>query len=152
MLTADGPRVLEFNCRFGDPETQSLLPLLDGDLLGALAGAAAGDLSRCDLEMANRAAVTVVVAGGLYPEQGDSGSPIEGVERAERVGAHVFHAGTARHNDRLVTNGGRIVGVTGVADDLEQARVVAYAGTAEISFAGARYRTDIALPETSRVG
>jgi phosphoribosylamine--glycine ligase len=152
MLTAEGPKVLEFNCRFGDPETQSLVPLLDGDLLGALAGAAAGDLAGCDLEVGNRAAVTVVVAGGLYPEQNDAGSPIEGVERAEQLGAHVFHAGTALHGDRLVTNGGRILGVTGVADDLEQARAVAYLGAAEISFAGARYRTDVALPETSHVG
>jgi phosphoribosylamine---glycine ligase len=152
MLTADGPRVLEFNCRFGDPETQSLLPLIEGDLLGALAGAAAGDLAGCNLEVGSRAAVTVVVAGGQYPEKGDSGSEIAGAERAERLGAHVFHAGTARHGDRLVTNGGRILGVTGVADDLEGARAVAYAGAAAISFDGARYRTDIALPEPSRVG
>jgi phosphoribosylamine---glycine ligase len=152
MLTAEGPKVLEFNCRFGDPETQSLVPLLDGDLLGALAGAAAGDLAGCELEVGSRAAVTVVVAAGLYPEQNDAGSPIEGVERAEQLGTHVFHAGTALHGDRLVTNGGRILGVTSVADDLERARAVAYAGMAEISFAGARYRTDVALPETSRVG
>ena len=152
MLTSDGPRVLEFNCRFGDPETQSLLPLVEGDLLGALAGAAAGDLVGCDVEVGTRAAVTVVVAGGRYPEQSDSGSEITGVERAERVGAHVFHAGTARHGDRLVTNGGRILGVTGVADDLDGARALAYAGAAEISFDGARYRSDVALPEASRVG
>ncbi len=95
--------------------------------------------------------VTVVVAGGLYPEQNNAGSPIGGVERAERLGAHVFHAGTALRGDRLVTNGGRILGVTGVAEDLEGARAVAYAGASEISFAGARYRTDIALPEASHV-
>jgi phosphoribosylamine--glycine ligase len=152
MLTEDGPKVLEFNCRFGDPETQSLLPRLDGDLLGALAGAAAADLTGLDLETAHRAAVTVVVAGGEYPERSDTGSPIEGVEEAERVGALVFHSGTARHADRLVTNGGRILGVTGVADDLEQARALAYDGAAAISFEAARYRGDIALPEASRVG
>jgi phosphoribosylamine--glycine ligase len=151
MLTADGPKVLEFNCRFGDPETQSLLPRLDGDLLAALAGAAAGELVGVGLETAPRAAVTVVIAGGEYPERNDSGSPIEGVEDAERVGALVFHSGTALHGDRLVTNGGRVLGVTGVADDLEQARAVAYDGAAAISFAGARHRTDIAFPEASRV-
>jgi phosphoribosylamine---glycine ligase len=151
MLTADGPKVLEFNCRFGDPETQSLLPRLDGDLLAALAGAAAGELVGVDLETSSRAAVTVVIAGGQYPERNDSGSPIEGVEEAERLGALVFHSGTALHGDRLVTNGGRILGVTGVADDLERARAVAYDGAAAISFGGARHRTDIALPEASRV-
>ena len=136
MLTADGPRVLEFNCRFGDPETQSMLPLLEGDLLGALAAAAAGDLAGTSARPAPRAAVTVIVAGGEYPERNDAGSPIEGIEAAEAAGAIVFHAGTARHGDRLVTNGGRILGVTGVADDLEQARALAYAGAAAISFAG----------------
>jgi len=152
MLTADGPKVLEFNCRFGDPETQSLLPRLDGDLLGALAGAAAGDLSGIDLETASRTAVTIVVAAGGYPERNDSGSPIDGVDKAERLGALVFHSGTARHGDRLVTNGGRVLGVTGVADDPEDARALAYEGAAAISFGGARYRADIALPEASRVG
>jgi phosphoribosylamine--glycine ligase len=152
MLTEDGPKVLEFNCRFGDPETQSLLPRLEGDLLGALAGAAAGDLAGIGLGTAAHAAVTVVLTGGEYPERNDSGSPIDGIEEAERLGAHVFHAGTARHGDRLVTNGGRIVGVTGVADDLEGARALAYRGAAEISFDGAKYRGDIALPEASRVG
>ena len=83
MLTADGPKVLEYNCRFGDPETQSLMPLLGGDLLAALAAAAAGDLERLELEPAAGAAVTVVLAGGDYPAQGDVGSPITGIEAAE---------------------------------------------------------------------
>jgi len=152
MLTADGPKVLEFNCRFGDPETQSLLPRVDGDLLGALVGAAQGNLAAADLHTSPRAAATVVVAAGQYPARNDSGSPIDGLEEAERLGALVFHSGTARHGNRVVTNGGRIVGVTGVADDLDQARLLAYDGAAAISFAGARYRGDIALPEASRVG
>ncbi len=152
MLTADGPKVLEFNCRFGDPETQSLLPLIDGDLLSALAGAAAGNLEDVGLETARRAAVTVVVAGGEYPERNDSGSEITGIDEAERLGALVFHSGTARHGERLVTSGGRILGVTGVADDLEQARALAYDGAAAISFDGAQYRTDVALPEATRAG
>jgi phosphoribosylamine--glycine ligase len=144
MLTDDGPRVLEFNCRFGDPETQSILPAIDGDLTAALAAAAAGELGRVELATGGRAAVTVVVVAGDYPERNDTGSEIDGVEEAERRGALVFHGGTARHGERLVTNGGRILGVTGVADELGQARAVAYDGAAAISFAGARHRTDIA--------
>jgi phosphoribosylamine--glycine ligase len=144
MLTADGPRVLEFNCRFGDPETQSLLPRVDGDLLGALAHAAAGDLSGVDLEVSDSAAVTVVLAAGNYPAANDVGSPIEGVEDAEQAGAHVFHAGTALNGDRLVTNGGRILGVTSIGITVAAARERAYAACEHISFAGMRYRNDIA--------
>jgi phosphoribosylamine--glycine ligase len=152
ILTADGPKVLEFNCRFGDPEAQSLLPRIDGDLPSAFAAAAAGELGEVGLEVAPRAAVTVVVVGSEYPERNETGSEIEGIDAAERLGALVFHSGTARHGQRLVTNGGRIVGVTGVADHLENARALAYEGAALISFPGARYRTDMALPEASRVG
>ena len=93
MLTPDGPRVLEFNCRFGDPETQAILPRIEGDLLGALLAAAQGDLSEIELAVSDRAAVTVAVAAENYPESGDSGTPIEGVEAAEAGGAVVFHAG-----------------------------------------------------------
>jgi phosphoribosylamine--glycine ligase len=144
MLTDDGPRVLEFNCRFGDPETQSLLPRLDGDLLGALAAAAAGDLSRVDLSVSEAAAVTVVLAAGTYPASGDVGSPIEGIEAAEETGAHVFHAGTALKGDQLVTNGGRILNVTATGDTVSEARERAYAACERISFSGVRYRKDIA--------
>ena len=144
MLTADGPRVLEFNCRFGDPETQSLLPRLNGDFGGALQAAAAGELAGVELEVAAGAAVTVVVAAPDYPERGDHGTPIEGVDGAEALGALVFHAGTARHGERLVTSGGRILGVTGTGTTIAAARDLAYAACAEISFAGARFRTDIA--------
>ncbi len=144
ILTAYGPRVLEFNCRFGDPETQSILPRLDGDLLEALWGAATGELET-ELTTDVRAAVTVVLAGGEYPERGDSGTPIEGVEEAEAAGALAFHAGTARRAGRLVTNGGRILDVTAVGDDLGAARAAAYEAAAQISFAGMRFRRDIAL-------
>jgi phosphoribosylamine---glycine ligase len=139
MRTADGLRVIEFNCRFGDPETQSLLPRLESDLLPLLAG----DLSR-PLEVANRAAVTVVVSGGEYPERGDQGTPIDGVEAAEATGALVFHAGTALHDGRLVTNGGRILNVVGLGATVEAARTAAYDAAAHIDFAGMHYRTDIA--------
>ena len=142
---ADGPRVLEFNCRFGDPETQSVVPLLDGDLLEALAAAAAGELAEIVLDTAPGAAVTVVLAAGSYPAGTDRGSPIDGVAEAEAAGALVFHAGTALHGDRLVTNGGRILGVTGVGGSVAEARAAAYEGADLISFAGARRREDIAL-------
>ena len=139
MLTDSGPRVLEFNCRFGDPETQSLLPRLDSDLLPLLAG----DLSQ-QPEVADRAAVTVVLSGGGYPERSDQGTPIEGVEAAEATGALVFHAGTALHDGRLVTNGGRILNVVGVGATVAEARTAAYDAAAHIDFAGMHLRTDIA--------
>jgi len=145
MITDDGPRVFEFNCRFGDPETQVLMPRLEGDLLPALAAAARGDLSRVDLTTADKAAVTVVLAAPDYPARSDYvGVPIEGVAEAERAGALVFQAGTARHGDNLVTNGGRILNVTGVGDSVSDAREAAYAAVQLISFAGVKYRTDIA--------
>ena len=144
MLTADGPRVLEFNCRFGDPETQSLLPLLEGDLLSALAAAAAGELRGVALAASERAAVTIVLAAGNYPERGDVGTPISGIEDAEAAGALVFHAGTALQEGRLVTNGGRILDVTAVGDSLDEARAAAYAAAAHVDFTGVRYRRDIA--------
>jgi phosphoribosylamine---glycine ligase len=144
MLTDDGPRVLEFNCRFGDPETQSLLPRVDGDLLIALVRAAAGDLSGVDLEVSDAAAVTVVLAAGAYPAGGDVGSPIDGIEDAEQTGAHVFHAGTALKGDRLVTNGGRILSITSTGSTVADARERAYAACEHISFTDMRYRRDIA--------
>jgi phosphoribosylamine---glycine ligase len=144
MLTADGPRVLEFNCRFGDPETQSLLPRLEGDLPATLAAAATGDLSSVRLEAGDSAAVTVVLAAGGYPAAGDVGSPIEGVADAEATGALVFHAGTALNGERLVTNGGRILDVTASGPDVAAARDGAYAACDLISFRGMRFRRDIA--------
>ncbi len=145
MLTADGPRVLEYNCRFGDPETQSLLPLLDGDLLVVLAAAAAGDLGGTPLATRPGAAVTVVLAGGDYPADGDRGSRISGIEAAEANGALVFHAGTALHEGAVVTNGGRVLNVTAVGADLASARAAAYAAADLITWDGVRRRDDIAL-------
>ncbi len=145
MLTADGPRVLEYNCRFGDPETQSVLPLVGGDLLAALAAAAGGNLGETTLGRQAGAAVTVVLAAGDYPAAGDRGSPITGIEAARATGALVFHAGTALRGDQLVTNGGRILNVTGLGDDLVVAREAAYAAADLIAWDGARRREDIAL-------
>jgi phosphoribosylamine--glycine ligase len=151
MMTDSGPRVLEFNCRFGDPEAQSILPLLDGDLLELLHDAATGSLSRT-LEAETGAAVTVVLAAPDYPQRNDVGTPIYGVRDAEATGALVFHAGTAMRGNALVTNGGRILNVTGVGQDLASARAAAYEGAGKISFEGMRYRTDIAAEAEARVG
>jgi phosphoribosylamine--glycine ligase len=144
MLTDDGPRVLEFNCRFGDPETQSLVPRLDGDVLAALAAAAAGDLGGVELPASDQAAVTIVLAARDYPDRGDVGTPIEGIEDAEATGALVFHAGTALQEGGLVTNGGRILNVTALGDSIDAARAAAYDAAARIDFAGVRFRRDIA--------
>jgi phosphoribosylamine--glycine ligase len=152
MLTGDGPRVLEFNCRFGDPETQAILPRLEGDLLAALAAAAEGDLRDVELSRAESAAVTVVLAGARYPEASDVGTPIEGIAAAEAEGALVFHAGTAVRDGQLLTNGGRILNVTGTGSTVEEARARAYAACEQISFAGCRYRRDIALGEVNVAG
>ncbi len=144
MLTADGPRLLEFNCRFGDPETQVLVPRLDGDLLEALAATARGELRGVQLAAGDRAAVTVVLAASDYPVRGDSGTPIAGIREAEATGAGVFHAGTAERDGRLVTNGGRILNVTGLGDSLDEARDRAYEAAGLIRFDGCQYRSDIA--------
>jgi phosphoribosylamine--glycine ligase len=139
MQTEDGLRVIEFNCRFGDPETQALLPRLESDLLPLLAG----DLSQPP-QIADRAVVTIVLAGAGYPERSDQGTPIEGTEDAEATGALVLHAGTALHDGRLVTNGGRILNVVGAGSTVEEARTAAYEAAGRIDFAGMQFRSDIA--------
>ncbi|HJQ51409.1 MAG TPA: phosphoribosylamine--glycine ligase [Gaiellaceae bacterium] len=139
MQTDNGLRVIEFNCRFGDPETQSLLPRLESDLAPLLAG----DLSQSP-QLSDRAAVTIVLAGAGYPERSDRGTPIEGVEDAEATGALVLHAGTALHDGKLVTNGGRILNVVGTGATVDEARTAAYDATGRIDFAGMQFRTDIA--------
>jgi phosphoribosylamine---glycine ligase len=145
MLTDDGPSVLEFNCRFGDPEAQVLLPRLEEDLLAALSAAAAGDLQGVELTESEQAAVAVAIAAENYPAERDSGSPIDGVEDAEAAGAIVFHAGTAVRDNRLVTNGGRILNVAALGPTIADARSLAYEACERISFSGAKYRSDIAL-------
>ena len=150
MVTADGPRVLEYNCRFGDPETQSVLPLVEGDLLEALAAAATGSLAETSLGRSDGAAVTVVVTAGDYPRSGDRGTPIEGIEQAEAAGALVFHAGTALRDGQVVTNGGRLLGVTATGPTIADARERAYAASDLIRIDGSRRRGDIALDAEER--
>jgi phosphoribosylamine--glycine ligase len=145
MVTESGPKVLEFNARFGDPETQALMPCLDCDLLEALAAAAHGDLGGVELRTSGEAAVTVVLAAPDYPERSDyAGAAISGVADAEATGALVFHSGTAMRGDTLVTHGGRILSVTGTGPTVARARAHAYAAAGMIQFEGARHRTDIA--------
>jgi phosphoribosylamine--glycine ligase len=152
MLTAEGPRVLEFNCRFGDPETQVILPRVEGDFAAALAAAASGDLGEVELEVGSTAAVTVALAAEHYPKARDAGSPITGVEAAEGTGAVVFHAGTAMRDGQLVTSGGRILNVTGLGDTLEEARSRTYDACELISFPGVRFRRDIAAKAVNVAG
>ena len=156
MLTDDGPKVLEFNCRFGDPETQVLLPRMPhrvGTLLQACAtGRLAFEVGHAGFD--DGAAVTVVVASGGYPGPHATGLPITGVEDAGALdGVTVFHAGTARDADgRLVTAGGRVLSVTGTGATLAAARDRAYAGVDLIGFEGAQHRTDIAAEAAALEG
>ena len=144
MLTPAGPRVLEFNVRFGDPETQPTLARLRSDLFELLWAAASGELHEVEVEWDPRSAVTVVLTSGGYPGSYRKGYEITGIEAAE---AHedvvVFHAGTEMRAGRLVTNGGRVLGVTALGVDVAEARRKAYAAIKEISFEGMVYRTDI---------
>jgi phosphoribosylamine--glycine ligase len=145
MLTESGPKVLEFNARFGDPETEVLLPRLEDDLLELLVAAAHGSLAGAAAGMRADAAVTVVLAGPDYPARSDyAGARITGLDEAESTGALVFHGGTAARDGSLVTNGGRILAVTGTGATVAAAREHAYAAVGMIAFEGARYRQDIA--------
>jgi len=144
MLTAEGPRVVEFNCRFGDPECQALMVRTPGDPVPLLLAAARGEAWPPARSWSSSASVCVNVASGGYPGKYQTGIPIRGVEAAEaRDGVQVFHAGTAMRDGRLVTAGGRVLGVTAVAQDIEAAITVAYAAVRDISFEGMHYRTDI---------
>jgi phosphoribosylamine--glycine ligase len=144
MLTDDGPRVIEFNARFGDPETQAVLPRLDGDLLDALEHAARGSLAGASLPERADACVTVVVAGRGYPEGSDRGTPIDGIADAEAIeGVFVFHAGTSGPPDAPVTAGGRVLNISATGRDLEEARERAYRAAARIRFDGMQMRSDI---------
>ncbi|GAB4560636.1 MAG: phosphoribosylamine--glycine ligase [Anaerolineae bacterium] len=145
MITAEGPRVLEFNCRFGDPETQVILPLLDADLVDVMEACLDGRLPDVELRWRPGAAVTVVAASGGYPGSYRKGLEIRGIEQAEQVpGVVVFHAGTKRLEDgRLVTDGGRVLNVTALGARLEEAIERAYQAIALIHFEGMHYRRDI---------
>jgi phosphoribosylamine--glycine ligase len=141
MVTKDGPKVLEFNCRFGDPETQVLLTRLESDLVELLEATIDGRLASIAPKWSADSAVCVILASGGYPEAYASGKEITGLADAK---ATVFHAGTKRDGNRIVTAGGRVLGVTALAPTLAEARDRAYAAASSIEFDGAQFRTDIA--------
>ncbi|MBE3590915.1 MAG: phosphoribosylamine--glycine ligase [Firmicutes bacterium] len=144
MLTAEGPKVLEFNARFGDPETQVLLPRLRGDFGALLAAAAHGELHRARLAWDPAWAVGVVVAAAGYPEAPRTGMPVAGLEAAAAAGALVFHAGTVLEGGRVLVRGGRVLTIVGLGPDVAAARERAYAACRAVGFEGAWYRNDIA--------
>ena len=147
MLTAEGPKLLEFNARFGDPETQVIMPRLESDALEAFYVVATGKLDALDLHWTDQVAVCVVLASDGYPGSYEKGKVILGIEEAEELdGVTVFHAGTAfNQDDELVTNGGRVLNVVALADTFEDARELAYEACDKINFEGKQYRHDIAL-------
>jgi len=145
MFTAGGPKVLEFNCRFGDPETQPILMRLQSDLLEVMLAVCDGTLDRTTLKWDPRPAVCVVMASGGYPGEYQKGKVITGIDDAEQIpGVKVFHAGTAIENGTLVSNGGRVLGVTALGPDIAEAQKTAYRAVQLIKFEGAYHRRDIA--------
>jgi phosphoribosylamine---glycine ligase len=145
MMTARGPMVLEFNCRFGDPETQPILMRLESDLVEALEASVGGRVSEGDFRWSPDAAACVIIASAGYPGTFEAGKKIAGLEKASAIdGVQVFHAATSRRDDVYFTSGGRVLGVTARASDLATAVERAYAGVSMIGFEGMHYRKDIA--------
>jgi len=146
MISAAGARVLEFNCRFGDPETQVILPRIKSDLLPLLEATIDGEIDNCAIEWDERTAVTVVLASGGYPDKYETGKAISGLDEAEkRDDVHIFHAGTQRTNGGIVTSGGRVLAVTALGSTIETARARVYGAVSRIHFENCHYRRDIAL-------
>jgi phosphoribosylamine--glycine ligase len=146
MITKDGPRVIEFNCRFGDPEAQVLIPRLKSDLLEICLAVVDNRLSGAEIEWSTDAAVGVVMASGGYPDDYRTGYEISGLNSVED-GVLVFHAGTMLAEDgRILTNGGRVLTVVAMASSLIEARAIAYRNIQRVHFTNAYYRRDIAAP------
>lgn len=145
MKTADGVKVIEYNCRFGDPETQVVLPRLDGDLYEIFDAVIDERLDEVDIKWNDNAAVCVVLASGGYPQQYKTGYEIDGLKQAESLGALLFHAGTKKDGDKILTAGGRVLGVTAVGENLSDAIGKAYTYLKPISFKDMHYRTDIGI-------
>jgi len=152
MITDDGIRVLEYNVRFGDPETQVILPRLKSDLAEIAMAAARGELAGKTLEWDEREYVSVVLAAGGYPGKYAKGKVISGIEDARNTGALVFHAGTRMENGNIVTSGGRVLNVVGMGADIKEAVRNTYAAVEKISFEGMHYRRDIAAKAIARMG
>ena len=145
MMTKDGPKTIEFNARFGDPETQVVLPRLQTDLLDIFLASINGRLNEIEITWSDEAAVCVVLASGGYPGSYPKGLPIIGLEDVSEEDALVFHAGTASKDGRTVTNGGRVLGIVGRGAGIAEARAKAYAAANRIDFEGKINRTDIAM-------
>ena len=146
MITAEGVRVLEFNCRFGDPETQALLPRMKSDLLPLLEATIDGKIDKSEIEWDKRAAVTVVLASAGYPGKYETGKSISGLNRAAKLeGVQIFHAGTRPDNNQVLTSGGRVLAVTALGSTIAAARARAYEAVSLIEFEGRHFRRDIAL-------
>jgi phosphoribosylamine---glycine ligase len=143
MLTKEGPKVIEFNVRFGDPEAQVILPLIEEPLLPLLMAAARGNLHQTACRLSRRKLVGVVIASRGYPESSESGQPVSGIDAAEHDGVRVLHAGTALRDARLVTAGGRVLTVVADGRDFSDAIANAYAGVEKIHFDGMQFRRDI---------
>ncbi len=145
MITKDGPKVIEFNARFGDPEAQVYLTRLENDLVELLDASVSGTLAKIELQWNPMSSVCVVLASGGYPGSYAKGKPITGLEAADALpNTKVFHAGTARAGDQIVTSGGRVIGVTALGKDLKTAQSAAYQAVEKIHFEGAQFRRDIA--------
>ncbi len=144
MITKEGPKVVEFNCRFGDPETQVVLPLLESDLVDIMVACVDGTLEQQDIQWSDGAAVCVVMASGGYPKSYEKGYVIQGLAEAKDNAALVFHAGTAWKDDAIVTNGGRVLGVVAKAENVRSAVERAYENVQKISFDKVHFRKDIA--------
>lgn len=148
MLTGDGPKVVEYNCRFGDPETQVVLPLLDTDLFTIMKACHDGTLDKVDIQWKDACCACVVEASGGYPLKYEKGFEIHGLdENGQHEGVVVYHAGTKKENGKFYTNGGRVLGITAVGGTLDEALNKAYAAVKEIGFAKMHYRTDIGREE-----
>ena len=146
MITPEGPKALEFNCRFGDPETQALLPRMETDLLELLVACTEEDLTGREISWSNEKAVCVVLASEGYPESSSEGDEISGLEDLFGLqGIHVYHAATRMEEGRIYTAGGRVLNVVGTGDSIMEARARAYAAVELIDFPGMQYRTDVAL-------
>lgn len=153
MITSEGPKVVEFNCRFGDPETQVVLPRMKSDIVPILRACCKEKLADCAIEYDPRPCVSVVLASGGYPGAYEKGKVISGIEDAESIeGVVVFHAGTRRNAGELLTNGGRVLNVCAVADDLPATIALAYNALEKITFDGAQYRKDIGQKALKRMG
>ena len=151
MITAEGPKVVEFNARFGDPETQVVLPLLESDLVDVMLACIDGNLAAQDIVWNHGAAVCVVMASGGYPKAYKKGMPITGLAEAKQAGNLVFHAGTAEKDGAIVTAGGRVLGVVAKAENIKAAVTKAYDGVKMIDFKDAHYRKDIAHRALERI-